>query len=211
MSRPQHVSSARAASSSIAPRRRLAGMVLPLALSAFAALTLACADARAMDPGTSQPEGDAGPGVGVTLWISEAPADGQLSRCAEHLQAGEQAPGPWHAVGTPVSQPSPRAIMRHTAFQVTGADSMPHAWTQRCFQLRSQGKVLAQGAIIPAESARWLAPTLAVLVVTRRPAAPSDLTLGCGWPWPATTSPAAPGSPSPAERSCARATFTAPR
>ncbi|WP_372015724.1 hypothetical protein [Pseudoxanthomonas sp. 10H] len=114
--------------------------------------------------------------VRVDLWLSPPPVDGNLQRCAEEAGDG------W-------TRARAGALMRRMGDDVRVEELGPQAgagvaWTQRCFELRQGGRVLARGAVVPAASARHLRPPLWVLVFEHRARRHPDMTLGCGFPAP---------------------------
>ncbi len=111
----------------------------------------------------------------VALWLSPPPANGRLDACGQKRTATA-----WH-----VAQPDLLRVRVRQDLQLQRLDdagSRTVAWTQRCFQLRDGHRVLLQGALVPAESARLLPAALPVLVLENRARHVPVLRLGCGFP-----------------------------
>jgi hypothetical protein len=113
----------------------------------------------------------------VELWVSTAPDHGRLEACASHIAKD------WSMVQDQVSLRQ-QSAGKSTAIQLSGLDAKAASLevTQRCFQLRSQGQLIAQGAVLPAESARLIATPMLILS-QHQPAAHLPLmVMSCGFP-----------------------------
>lgn len=111
----------------------------------------------------------------VALWLSAPPGDGRLESCAQAAPAAA-----WQ-----LAQADAALVRLGQDLQLqrlAEAGSRGVAWTQRCFQLRHGTRVLLQGAVVPAESARLLPPPLPVLVLENRARHVPVLALACGFP-----------------------------
>lgn len=111
----------------------------------------------------------------VALWLSAPPTDGRLGSCAQ-----TRAATAWQ-----LAQADAALVRLGQGLQLqrlAEAGSRGATWTQRCFQLRHGAHVLMQGAVVPAESARLLPPSLPVLVLENRARHVPVLTLSCGFP-----------------------------
>ena len=117
----------------------------------------------------------------IALWLSPPPADGRLEAC-------------WQDKAATAWQLAQQDLLRVRIGQdlqlqrLDEAGSRSRAWTQRCFQLRDGTRILLQGALVPAESARLLPATLPVLVLENRARHVPVLRLGCGFPARSATS-----------------------
>ena len=111
----------------------------------------------------------------VALWLSPPPPNGRLDACARDAAVTAWRLAQLDLVRVRVGQ----------ALHLQGlndAGSRTPAWTQRCFQLRDGHRVLVQGALVPAESARLLPAALPVLVLENRARHVPVLRPGCGFP-----------------------------
>ena len=150
-----------------APWRRIAA-------AAMTVLALAGAPAAAAPPGPMQAPQRVVPQQ-VALWLSVPPVDGDLGACAVDGPARQ-----WRLAAGDARLSPDRGGYR---LQQLGADAgRDDGWTQRCFQLRDGSRVLLQGAVVPAMSARLLSPPLWVAVLENRARYVPQMTVGCGYP-----------------------------
>lgn len=112
----------------------------------------------------------------IDLWVSPPPDDGNLETCADRqLSEWEKIQSHVPVVGGGQENPSIKLS------RLARISANPEV-TQRCFQLRQNSEVIAQGAILPEESARRLGIPMLVLVLHYRSAAEPEFRLGCGFP-----------------------------
>lgn len=111
----------------------------------------------------------------VDLWLSMPPLGGDLRACAADEPARQ-----WRLAAGDAQLSPDRGGYR---LQQLGADAgRDEGWTQRCFQLRDGIRVLLQGALVPAMSARRLPPPLWVAVLENRARHVPEIVVGCGYP-----------------------------
>lgn len=113
----------------------------------------------------------------VELWISTEPDHGRLEVCASHTAKD------WLMIQDQVSLRQ-QSAGKSTAIQLSGLDAKAASLetTQRCFQLRSQGQLIAQGAVLPAESARLIATPMLILSLHHTEADLPLMVMSCGFP-----------------------------
>ena len=113
----------------------------------------------------------------VDLWLSPPPADGALESCAEAVPrewALAQAGARVQSFGAPPVQTLSLPRLNAEASNITA--------TQRCFQWRNGEQIIAQGAVLPRESARRISKPMLVLVLDQRSKTAPSLSLTCGFP-----------------------------